>query len=259
MSRMRSAVLLFLCFLLSAGPAGAKMWKERQSRHFEIYYDTAPVSFVATVEKNAERYYGDITRDMGFRRFQNFDAQKPVRIYIYNNQQDYVANRNIAWSDGEASPAQNAIRTFPAAHGFFDSTLPHELGHIIFRDFIGEKPQIPLWLEEGVAMYQEEAQRFGAHAAVKEALSKHRFVPLPELNKWRLSNKTPPEAVQLFYTEAASVVHYLISEEGVYRFVRFCRYLRNGQSFDEAFANVYARFPNLEKLNRSWVAYVTRQ
>jgi len=70
-------------------------------------------------------------------------------LNIYDNADDYVqAGKMASWSHGVASPKNKVIRTFPAAHGFFDSTLPHELGHIIFREFVGFKAQVPIWFEE---------------------------------------------------------------------------------------------------------------
>ena len=78
------------------------------------------------------------------------------------------------------------IKTFPEAHGFFDTILPHELGHIIFRDYIGFTINIPLWFEEGVAIYQEKAKRLGANKAVKEAIENGQFIPLSQLSGMRL-------------------------------------------------------------------------
>ncbi len=61
--------------------------------------------------------------------------------------------------------------------------------------------------------------------------------------------------MNLFYAESASVVYYLISEMGSYRFVRFCRELKD-TPFENALSSVYSRFNNLERLNDSWIKYL---
>jgi len=237
----------------------AEKWNEHKGRHFIIYYKEAPKTFVKTVEEVSEQYYTEITKNLGFVRYKGWTWDDRVKIYIYDDADDYVRKgRQAQWSHGVASPKDKVIRTFPAAHGFFDSTLPHELGHIIFREFIGFKAQVPGWFEEGVAMYQEKAKRWGANQAVKEAMESGNFIPLEDLTHLRLYRNTDQRVVLLFYAESASIVFYLIQELGQYRFMRFCRKLKEGGPFEWALDSVYVRFKNIEELNKSWVKYIKK-
>jgi hypothetical protein len=138
---------LFLAgILLVAGPAFAEEpWKEFHNSHFLVYYQDAPVTFAEDVAKEAEEEYDNIARNLGFTRYQGWTWDKRAKIYIFNDQEHYVASANPSWSHGTTSTVNRVIRTFPTAHGFFDTTLPHELGHIIFREFVGEATAIPLW------------------------------------------------------------------------------------------------------------------
>ena len=77
-------------------------------------------------------------------------------------------------------------KLYPDVNGFFDTLLPHELGHIIFRDYIGFTAAVPLWFEEGVAIYQEKAKRLGSNKTVKEAIENGQFIPLSQLSGVRL-------------------------------------------------------------------------
>lgn len=248
-------------FVLSfAHPAGAQdKWNEYKSAHFVIYYKSIPLDFIKTVEGAAEDHYKEIAKGLGFRRDESWLSENRAKIYIYRDSNDYVNEAmQHQWSHGAAFAAEKAIRTFPAAHGFFDSTLPHEMGHIIFREYIGLEPEVPLWFEEGVAMYQEKAKRFGANAAVKEAVENGEFIPLKQLTDMRLYNNSPAEELGLFYAESASIVYYMISELGEFNFVRFCRALREGKGFTDALQNVYVRFRNLDDLNRAWLNYLEK-
>ena len=237
----------------------AQEWKEYKCQHFIIYHQEAPLDFVKNVEQMAEQYYSEITDNLGFTRYKGWSWDNRAKIYIYDNAEDYIGDsRQAGWSHGAASPRDKEIRTFPSAHGFFDSTLPHEMGHIIFREFVGFKAEIPVWFEEGIAMYQEKAKRWGAHDAVRKALASGNFKSLDELSLTRLSSDTDIEVINLFYSESASVINFLIREYGQQRFVQFCRKIKDGNPFEWTLDSVYVRFKNVEDLNDEWVKYLKK-
>jgi len=252
-----------LCILLvqqNIVYAKSEPWKEHKGRHFVIYYKKARFDFVQTVEKAAEQYYVEITKNLGLVRSQSWVWKDRSKIYVFDDSEDYVTSgRQAGWSSGAASPRAKTIRTFPAAHGFFDSTLPHELGHIIFREFVGYNVQIPSWFEEGVAMYQEKAKRWGAHDTVRKAIKDDTFLSLSELSLNRLRHKSSQGEVNLFYAESASVVNYLITEFGDRHFTHLCRKLKSGIRFDWAMGEVYVRFKNINDLNKAWVNYLENE
>lgn len=232
-------------------------WNVHRSAHFAIYYKHIPLDFIKTVERAAEDHYQEIAKSLGYRREESWLSENRAKIYIYEDSDDYLANsKQHQWSHGAAFAAERTIRTFPAAHGFFDSTLPHEMGHIILREFIGIEPEVPLWFEEGVAMHQEKAKRYGAHRMVKNAVENGEFIPLKQLTDMRLYSDTPPEILELYYAESASIVYYMISQLGEHNFVRLCRALKDGKSFTDALKAVYVRYRGLDDLNRSWMNYL---
>ena len=234
-----------------------KEWNEYKCRHFIIYYKEAPLDFVKTIEEAAEDYYAEITNSLGFTRYKSWSWDKRAKIYIYNDSEDYTTSSQQAkWSHGSASVRDKVIRTFPAAHGFFDSVLPHEMGHIIFREFVGFKADVPLWFEEGVAMYQEKARRWGANREVKEAMDDGRFIPLGDLTNMRLYSSTDRALVEFFYAESASAVYFIITELGEHRFANFCKQLKRGKRFEEAIRSVYIRYKDIDDLNKAWVNYI---
>jgi len=254
--RILTVILFFLGFSMTAA-SGAE-WKEFKRTHFIIYYKEAPLEYVETVFESAEQYYKDIAEDLGFMRYKGWSWDDRASIYIFDDQEDYIkTGRNAGWSHGMTSPRDKVIRTFPTAHGFFDSTLPHELTHIIFREFIGFKAQVPAWFEEGVAMNQEKAKRWGAHDAVRKAIAEGTFKNLDELTITHLRYNASRDLVDLFYAESASAVNFLISEYGDQRFVRFCRKLKDGDPFAWALESVYVRFKNVDDLNEAWVKFLT--
>jgi len=250
------SMIVCMC-VVGASAAFAEKWKEYKRQRFIVYYKNAPFDFVESVEKASGQYYLEITDNMGFTRYKGWNWDERAKIYIYDNAKDYVTTgKQAGWSHGVASPRDKVIRTFPSAHGFFDSTLPHELGHIIFREFIGFKARIPAWFEEGVAMYQEKARRWGAHDTVRQAIENGTFKPLNELSITSLRYRPSKGLINLFYAESASVVNFLINEYGKQRFVRLCRKLKDGGPFSWALDSIYVRFKNVDDLNKAWVKYL---
>jgi len=255
--KIKTISIILLVSVLSGTPALAAEWKEYKRQHFIIYYKNAPFDFVETVAKTSRQYYSEITSNLGFMRYKGWNWDERAKIYIYDNADDFVVSgKHAGWSHGVASPRDKVIRTFPSAHGFFDSTLPHELGHIIFREFIGFKARIPSWFEEGVAMYQEKARRWGAHDTVRQAIKDGTFKNLNELSITNLRYRSNKDLVNLFYAESASIVNFLIGEYGQQRFVRLCRKLKEGGPFSWAIDSIYVRFKNVSDLNDAWVKYL---
>ncbi|HQP10405.1 MAG TPA: peptidase MA family metallohydrolase [Candidatus Omnitrophota bacterium] len=258
--KQKATLLALILLMASAVPVCAQEWKEYSRQHFIVYYKEAPLDFVKTVDKAAEDYYVEISENLGVTRDKGWSWENRAKIYIYNNADDYVASaRQSKWSSGAASTKEKTIRTFPSAHGFFDSTLPHELAHIIFREFVGFQADIPSWFEEGVAMHQEKAKRWGAHDTVRKAMKDGTFRPLSQLTMTRLRYGTGRDLINLFYAEAASVVNFMIHELGDQQFIRLCKKLKDGESFASALDSVYVRFKTVDDLNEAWVKYLKNE
>ena len=256
---MRRA-LLCVCGLLTAGMVCAEPeavpWQQQKSDHFILIYQSVPDSFIQEVVDSAEAYYQDTMTTLGFTRYKGWTWSERVKIRVYDSRRAYTGSSHYAWSAGQVNPATREIATFPSQNGFFDSTLPHELGHIIFHEAVGFGDNIPLWLDEGVAMYQEKARRLGADDAVRAMIADGTFIPLAALDSTGLDAGTDQTVVQAFYTEAASLVGFMINKYETYRFERLCRELKLGTPFAWALKKAYMEFDDLEALEKAWNGYL---
>ncbi|HNV23585.1 MAG TPA: peptidase MA family metallohydrolase [Candidatus Omnitrophota bacterium] len=249
--------LMSLMLLMFVSSSFSKEWTEEKEKHFIFYYKNAPQEFIKEVKRASEDYYEEICRNLGFYRYKGWIGKGRAKIYIYDNIDDYRQAPQIAsWSHGMAFAQHKIIRTFPSAHGFFDSILPHELGHIILREFVGFDADLPLWFEEGVAMYQEKAKRWGAHQQVKKSLEENSFIPLSALTNFKMDRVVDATTIDLFYAESASIVNYLIREGGIEKFNRLCDELKEGRPFEWTLKSVYVSFKTVDDLNKSWVKYL---
>ncbi|MEI6437612.1 MAG: peptidase MA family metallohydrolase [Candidatus Omnitrophota bacterium] len=254
--RGMTALLVFFC---SSQAIAAVEWRDMKAEHFIVYYKKAPMRFVESTLTRAEENYRRTATCLGFTRYKGWTWEGRAKIYIYDDAADYKASSGIGWSAGSVLTGSKTISSYPAAHGFFDSTLPHEIGHIIFRDFIGSEAVVPLWLEEGVAMYQEESGRWGADNDVRRAMAEEKFISLADLMHLELNGNSDPELVRIFYAEAASLVSYLINEGETYRFARFCRELKSGTRFEGALKKAYMKYQTIEAFETDWKDHLSHE
>jgi hypothetical protein len=255
-------VLLFAGLLLLSNISFAddnqNAWQQMKGQDFIIYYRAdVPDDFVQATMDTAEDELKRVTDNLGIIHGTNWSGDKEIKIYIYTDRNDFVKSGGQAlWAHGVAFARAKTIKLYPDAAGFFDTILPHELGHIIFRDYIGFSAVLPLWFEEGVAIYQEKAKRLGSNKTVKEAIKNNQFIPLSQLTGVRLYKNSNKGVVDLFYSESASVVYYMITESGWQEFYMLCEELKNNTPFQEALHKVYLKYNTIDELNDSWVEYL---
>ncbi|MEM4155647.1 MAG: hypothetical protein QXQ38_02855, partial [Archaeoglobaceae archaeon] len=117
----------------------AQNWQEKKGEHFIIYFSSlSEENFAKEVLDKAEKYYQEIAVDLGYPRYKEFWLwDKRVKIYIYPDQEAFLkATGQPSWSHGVAEYATKKISSFLGSKDFLDSVLPHEIAHLIFRDFV---------------------------------------------------------------------------------------------------------------------------
>lgn len=201
--------LLIFCVLTHAEAAD---WNVTKSTHFVINYQHAPDEFLSQLKDKAETYYSNIADSLGFTRYDFWLWDNRAQITIYDDANDYrSATKQPSWSAGCASLSGKIIQSYSLAENFLDTVLPHELGHIIFRELVGfNNPAVPLWLDEGVASYQEKSKYAGAGAFLKQEISGGKFIPLEGLANFAIGPSSTQDEADLFYAEAFSAVDFLI-------------------------------------------------
>jgi len=251
----RIPVLFFICLSCwqVCFASGADKWNTEKSTHFIVYYKEAKEDFIRQLVNHAENYYDKIAENLGLRRYDFWLWDKRAKIYIYNDSKDYIeSSHQPAWSAGYAQVKDKAIYSYPYAKGFFETVLPHEMGHIIFRETVGfSNPAIPLWFEEGVAVYQENSVPGQADRKLKQALENNKFINFQTLSSANPSLMKDDAEVRLFYLESLSLVDYLIRSFGRESFLIFCQRLRDSQDFRLALSSTYP-FENTQALGKAW-------
>ena len=230
-------------------------WIEKKSRHFVIYYDSGvdPI-YVKRISYKAESYYKTIINSLGFRRFDFWTWENRCKIFLYSSQKEYYnENERPEWAAGEVNIRERTIKSYTQGDDFFDSVLPHEMGHLIFREFVGYKKQLPLWLDEGVACFSESKSRPERLRIARSLVWADMYIPLDDLTKIN-----SPDSIILpviFYSQAASLVDFLLTSYGDENFLDFSRKIRDGEAWREVLKKVYG-FETVAKMEEAWVEYL---
>lgn len=132
----RAILLCAFAMTLAAGNAAAD-WQTVKSTHCIVAYRADP-AFAAEVSRHAERYYGQVTDELGFTRYSQFWLwNRRVSIFVYETAAQFASATGAPeWAVGSSDYAGRRIDAY-GGPGFLDSVLPHEMTHLILREFMG--------------------------------------------------------------------------------------------------------------------------
>ena len=272
-----TALCFFCCVTVSYG----QDWKQLENDHSIVYF-VQDEGFARQVSDKAEFYYQQIADDLGYVRNSNFWTwENRVKIYIYPDRNSYSKASNMpGWSEGMADYTHKQIICYAWHEGFLDGLLPHEMTHLIFRDFVGFKGKVPVWLDEGVAQWEEPLKRERIKAISKYLLNNRTLLCVEDMlnldirkvqgnsivrihsipdkyGKKQLLSLSSDDLVRTYYIEAVSLVGFLIEHYGADSFTEFCRQLRDGKSFNEALDFVYpSDITGVDDLEKEWLKYL---
>ncbi len=144
----------------------------------------------------------------------------------------------------------------------FKPVFIHELTHVYFDGFfIPNEP--PLWLSEGYAVYnQSKAQSIMENDWLYKnilILSQKNYINFVEFNNVTSLENYTPEEVELWYTQAYSVVKYLI-EKDKDSFYQFSKNLKENMPIGKALYRAYGMPLNtLKALEYAWQAQLQKK
>jgi len=275
-------LVLFISLILVTGSL-AQEWQALNGDHFIIYF-LGNEQIAKDILDKAEFFYRNIATELGYPRYSEFWLwDKRVKIYIYPDHQTFLkATGQPQWSQGMADYKNKTIVSYAWSKGFVESLLPHEMAHLIFRDFVGFKGEIPLWLDEGVAQWSEEPKRKQIKAVAKQFFNDDAVLSLEDMMKLDIRKVTAADRVYIrstitkkgdrgilflsgdnlintYYIQAVSLVGFLIEKYGSYAFSSFCRELREGKKLEDALRFAYPdHIRDLNEFEQRWREYLTR-
>lgn len=205
---------------------------------------------IRPVSLTAETFYNKIGADIGL---YTYLASQNFTMVIYKDQEEYLKKTRLpAWS--RAVTAGKTIYTYPGSD--LEPALIHEMVHLVFDTYMGDKAGPLRWLREGLAVHEElsrctESERMAYLVskrdqlrAKRQAFSQMTFF-IPNTEERRLEDP--------WYQQVESVVSYLLAQAGALNFAQMLNDLRSGIDIDRALFDAYpGKFRNFSELESAW-------
>src|SRR5687767_5705109 len=142
---------------------------------------------------------------------------RPAEIWVYNTQEELASalfEFNPEWVGAQAFPDLGLILAHisddEAAEDEIKRLLPHELSHLVLYQATRNPYNTPpAWLEEGIAVHNQEVRYPDEEAALREAAEEGRLVPLKALSG---SFGADEETSLLSYAQAGSVIDFVLED-----------------------------------------------
>ncbi len=228
-------------------------WRTLTNDKINILWYEGDDAFARQLMTAAEDALTRLARDTGAA------PVRPLRIYIYGSNQDYQGAFVFPteWSGGVTFDRFDTILigipTNQLTWG--KSTITHELTHLITGQItLNPYNNLPTWLSEGLAMYNEGLLSPGLASYLTRAIQEKSLISVQSLCD---PFSAIPEQAYLSYAESFTIVGYLIGQYGQPKMLELLDSFREGSTYDGALEKAYGL--NMERLNTAWQAYITRQ
>jgi len=173
-------------------------------------------------------------------------------LYFYVTREEYLQKTGMPqWSDGVFR--QGVIASWENPNYLrAKEVLAHEITHLIFWEFFGESRMDLLWLNEGLAMYEDSKVQGpmppGLFAFHQQEL-KTGYIAFSKLMQTHSAFDHKPDEVETFYIESWFLVKYLLEQGGGVGFYEMLRAFKEHKSLEEAVALAYpSKWRNLSEL-----------
>ena len=225
--------------------AGAQ---ENSSLHFKVKgYGSDAVLGVTNI---AESAYTRIMTDTGLN---SFLPRGLYQIVVYGSQDEYRKKTGQPdWSGGVA--VGNAIYTYFSPR--LEAVLSHEITHLIWFEYMGHVNPDYRWINEGLAVYQENRALGGrGQGDLFSALRgnmRSQPIPMDQMIHLVPASERAYE-VSLWYAQSESMVRFMIERGGRIGFSQFLGALRYDKNLDLAVSEGFpGSWRTLDELDTAW-------
>ena len=176
----------------------------------------------------------------------------PIDIYVYPNYEDMqdAILFEPSWSGGTLDSEQNIIilGLSQSSEDWSKNTVIHELTHMLIGHFTFSCLSfVPLWLNEGMAVFSEGPLDPQFQGPFDEALQTDTLLSIRSLSG---NFSEVPSKANLSYAESYSIVNFLIETHGQDKIKELLTALRDGLTTDEALMRTYGY--DIDGLEDAW-------
>ena len=226
-------------------------YEKIEKEDVEFYYPPGGKRRAEELLNRALEAMGDLVATIGYR------PEIKTKIYLAGGKKDWrmlqPGRQKVPdWAAGIAYPYIGVVVLRQAAERGgeidLDTTLVHELSHIVFRQATKGKP-VPKWFVEGIAIYHSEDFSLERARLLMTAAATGRLYSLAELTHGFRGGD-----ISLAYAQSFEFVNYLVGEFGQRKMNAFVRRLAEGKDFDSALVESFGK--RLDELEKEWISSI---
>ena len=241
------------------------------SEELLVHYDDVRYEWQVLADENLSVWWHDRLPAFGERVFviaqrafeeqqQLFQAELdyPIRIIIYNDFEEFAAWHSVVneFVGGQAFSSlgitTQIVIAYNSEEAWLNNVIPHEISHLYFYQATYHPlNSVPLWLNEGVAQYNEFEEDTYALAWVEEGVAAGELLPL-----WTLSGSfgSDETKARFAYAESLSAVLYMVERYGEDGMGRLLAAFREGLSEEEAIEQALGQ--SLISFQQDWITWL---
>ncbi len=225
-------------------------WKSISKGIINLYWYQGDNSFAQALMDTAQSSIAKLTQDTGAR------PDKSIDIYIYASSQDLQGSMIYPseWTGGVSFSRYNIITIgiSPSNLNWGKSAMTHELTHnIIAQVIFNPYSDLPVWLNEGLAMYNQGPLTAQFTAPLINACRNDTLLSVKMISS---PFSAYAEKANLAYAESYTLVDFLIQNYGAQKISELLQAFKAGNTHDDAFIKVLGF--DLDGLNQRWQPWV---
>lgn len=219
--------------------------------NYLIYRETHPVT--QSISTVLDTIHGNLMLDLS--PFTLVSKPNRILVMLFGNKKSYMNfTKRPPWS-GASSDLKADTMYVQEGNSFYPLSV-HELTHLYFDGYF--LPVIsPLWLSEGMAVYMQihasKQKPSWVDPAMKRIL-KGDIIPLEQMTETEDLSELSTQEAELWYTQAYSLVDYLLNQRTRDEFYQLCNELKQKTPLHQALYKAYGMpFTKVSVLENVWL------
>ncbi len=219
--------------------------------NYLIYRQTNSVT--ATIKTTLDTIHGNLMLDLT--PFTLIVKPSKILVMLFADKNSYHNFTNLPSWSGASSDLQSDTMYVIEGGSFYPLSV-HELTHLYFDGYF--LPTIsPLWLSEGIAVYMQIYESKKKPSWIDNSLRRivaGDIIPLEEMTGVEDLNTYNTAQAELWYTQAYSLVDYLLNNRSRDEFYKFCTELKSKTPLHLSLYRAYGMpFNKVSVLQNVWL------
>ncbi len=219
--------------------------------NYLIYREANPVT--ASIKSVLDTIHGNLMLDLT--PFTLVVKPNKILVMLFDSKENYHNFTHLPSWSGASSDLQSDTMYVVEGNSFYPLSV-HELTHLYFDGYF--LPTIsPLWMSEGMAVYMQIYASKQTPSWIETGLRRilsGEIISLDEMTATEDLNSYDTSKAELWYTQAYSLVDYLLNKRTRDEFYKLCTELKNNTPLHQALYHAYGMpFNKVSVLQNVWL------